>query len=39
MQDMKKLVWMIIGIDPEKATSLEKSEPLYELCEFCMIKK
>ena len=39
MQDVKKLVRMSTGIDPEKATSLEKSEPPHELCESCMIGK
>ena len=39
MQDVKKIVRMSTGMDPEKATSLEKSEPPYELCESCMIGK
>ncbi len=39
MQDVKKLVQISTGIDPEKTTSLEKSEPPYELCESCMIGK
>ena len=30
---------MSTRIDPEKATSLEKSELPYELCESCMIEK
>ncbi len=39
MQDVKKLVKMSTGIDPEKATSLEISEPPYKFCESCMIGK
>ena len=39
MQDVKKLLQMNIGIDPEKITSLEKSESPFKLCESCMIGK
>ncbi len=39
MQNVKKLVQMSTGIDPEKATSLKKSEPPHESCESCMIGK
>ena len=39
MQDVKKLVRMSTGMDPKKATFLEKSEPPHELCESCMIGK
>ena len=39
MQDVKKLVRMSIGIDPEKATYFEESEPPHELCKSCIIEK
>lgn len=39
MQDVMKLVRMSTGIDPEKATSLEKSQPPHELCESRMVGK
>lgn len=39
MQDVKKLVRMSTEIDPKKTTYLEKSEPLYKLCEFYIIEK
>ncbi len=39
MQDVRKLAGMSRGINAQKATSLEKSEPPQALCEACVMGK